>query len=133
MKKNKMFGIFLTITTIFIVAYWASVFLGIFPVNDIVAGYKNWFMSFPLPDFYIAISCAIACYLLSKQPKLAGLFGIMAGSGLIFLGLYALSYGHNTGLLYKLTFDEMIEIGIKAYCLTAGPLFIRKSWKLLNT
>lgn len=128
----KTFKGLLITTALFIFAYWTSVFTGIFPVEEITAGYKNWFMSFPLPDFYIATCAILSIYYLNHKPKIAGLFGAMTGSGLLFLGLYALAYGHNTGLLYILTTDEMIEIAIKVYCLTAGTYFVRSSWNLIN-
>ncbi|MBK8805719.1 MAG: hypothetical protein IPO21_03315 [Bacteroidales bacterium] len=132
MKTQKLFKVLLITTAIFIVSYWTSVFTQLFPVNEIVSGYKNWFMSFPIPDFYIAICALLTVYYISKNMKLAGLFGAMTGSGLLFLGLYAVAYGHNTGLLYVLTTEELIEIGIKIYCLAAGTYFILKSWKLIN-
>lgn len=123
----------LSITTaLFIFAYWTCVFTAVFPVEEITAGYKNWFMSFPIPDFYIAACAILSVYHLNRNNKLAGLFVAMTGSGLLFLGLYAIAYGHNTGLLYVLTTDEIIEIAIKIYCLSAGTYFIRSSWKLIN-
>jgi hypothetical protein len=33
-----------------VIAYWTLVFAKIFPVTELVPGYKNWFMSFPLAD-----------------------------------------------------------------------------------
>ena len=132
MKNDTTFKVLLISTTLFIVAYWISVFTGVFPVEEIVPGYVNWFMSFPIPDLYIATGAFLGIYFLKSNRKLAGLFGILTGSGLLFLGLYALSYGHNTGLLYSLTPDELFEIGIKAYCLTAGTFFIRHAWKMIN-
>lgn len=128
----KTFKGLLITTALFIFTYWTSVFTGIFPVEELAAGYKNWFMSFPIPDFYIAFCAILSVYHLNRNKKLAGLFGAMTGSGLLFLGLYAISYGHNTGLLYILTTDEMIEIAIKVYCISAGTYFVRSSWKLIN-
>lgn len=132
MKKERLFRGLLITTAALIPAYWISVFTGVFPVEEVVPGYRTWFMSFPVPDFYIAISAVLAVLHLDKRDKFATLFGTMTGSGLIFLGLYALGYGHLTGLLYQLNTEEVIEILIKIYCLTAGPFFIRQSWKLIR-
>ncbi len=132
MKNLKLFKSLLITTSVAIAFYWISVLTGIFPVEDLIPGYKNWFMSFPLPDFYVATCAVIAVIYLKSNTKLAALFGTMAGSGLLFLGLYALAYGHNTGLLYNLTTDEIIEIFIKIYCLSAGMFFILTSWKLIK-
>jgi hypothetical protein len=112
--------------------YWILVLGGIFPVTDIVPGYKNWFMSFPLADAWMAASAIISAVLLLKGNPKAGVFGICAGSAMIFLGLCALLYGINTGLLFVLTVDEVIEICIKVYCLSVGSYFIISSWKVLK-
>ena len=52
---------------------------------------------------------------------------------MIFLGLYAIAYGVNIGLLFILTTDEIIEIAIKIYCLVAGSMMIYYGWKLGNS
>lgn len=117
-------------TTLGIVAYWSLVFARLFPVTDLVPGYRTWFMSFPLADGWIATVSLLAFINLLKNNQKAALFGLLTGSSLIFLGLYALLYGVNTGLLFILTTGEIIEIGIKLYCLTVGSFFIRYFWNL---
>ena len=118
------------LTTIGIIMYWTLVFAKIFPVTELVPGYKNWFMSFPLADGWIAVTSLLAFIFLLRRDARASLFGLLTGSSLIFLGLYALLYGVNTGLLFILTTDELIEIGIKVYCLSVGSFFIIYFWKL---
>ena len=118
------------LTTIGIIVYWTLVFAKIFPVTELVPGYKNWFLSFPLADGWIAVVSLLAFVFLLQNNKKAALFGLLTGSSLIFLGLYALLYGVNTGLLFILTTDELIEIGIKVYCLSVGSFFIIYFWKL---
>jgi hypothetical protein len=115
-------------TTFGILSYWITVFTGIFTVTELVAGYRDWFMSFPLPDGWIAVVSLLAFIFLLQNKKEASLFGLLAGSSLIFLGLYALMYGINTGLLFILTTDEIIEIAIKVYCLSVGSFFIHYFW-----
>jgi hypothetical protein len=112
------------------ILYWILVFAGIFPVQEIIPGYQDWFMSFPIADSWIFACSILAAILAIKKLPLAALAAPLAGSGLIFLGLYAFTYGYNTGLLFILTLDEMIEIGIKVYCLTVGPLLIYHGWRL---
>ncbi|MBI3165178.1 MAG: hypothetical protein HYZ24_10885 [Chloroflexi bacterium] len=99
-------------------------------MTELVPGYKNWFMSFPLADGWIAVTSLLAFIFLLRGDDKAALFGLLAASGLIFLGLYALLYGINTGLLFILTTDEIIEIGIKIYCLSVGSFFIIYFWNL---
>ncbi len=112
--------------------YWTLVFFGVFEIIDVVPGYKDWFMSFPLADGWIAVCALISgIYLLRGNPA-AGVFGIAAGSGLIFLGLCALLYGFNTRLLFNITGEELIEIAIKLYCLSVGSYFIMYFGKAPN-
>jgi hypothetical protein len=120
-------------TTFGIVTYWTLVFAKIFPLAELVPGYKNWFMSFPLADGWIAVTSLLAFIFLLHGDDKAALFGLLAASGLIFLGLYALLYGINTGLLFILTTDEMIEIAIKVYCLSVGSFFIVYFWNLIKS
>ena len=117
-------------TTLGIVVYWSLVFTRVFPITDLVPGYRTWFMSFPLADGWIAMVSLLAFIFLLQNNEKAALFGLLTGSSLIFLGLYALLYGVNTGLLFNLTTDEIIEIGIKVYCLTVGSFFIVYFWNL---
>jgi hypothetical protein len=119
-------------TTFGIVIYWVSVFTGTFKIIELVPGYKNWFMSFPLADGWIAVASFLAFIFLLQGNDKASLFGLLTGSSLIFLGLYALMYGINTGLLFNLTTDELIEIGIKVYCLSVGSFFIVYFWNLIQ-
>jgi hypothetical protein len=117
-------------TTFGIAAYWMMVFTGIFKVTDLVPGYKTWFMSFPLADGWIALASLLTFVFLLQNNDKAVLFGLLTASGLIFLGLYALLYGINTGLIFNLNMDEIIEIGIKVYCLSVGSFFIVYFWNL---
>lgn len=119
-------------TTFGIVVYWALVFTNVFKVTELVPGYKNWFMSFPLADGWIAVASLLAFIFLLQGDNRATLFGLLTGSSLIFLGLYALLYGMNTGLLFILTTDELIEIAIKVYCLSVGSFFIVYFWNQIQ-
>jgi hypothetical protein len=112
------------------ILYWGTVFTGLFPVTELVPGYKNWFMSFPIADGWMFVCAILAAVYTIKGHPLAGLFAPLTGASLIFLGLYAFMYGYNTGLLFIFTPDEIIEIIIKVYCLTAGSLLIYQGWKL---
>ena len=127
--RNLVLGL-TAVTTFGILVYWALIFTGIFKVTELVPGYRNWFMSFPLADAWIAVVSFLAFIFLLQDNDKAVLFGILTGSSLIFLGLYALLYGINTGLIFNLNTDEIIEIAIKIYCLSAGSFFIAYFWDL---
>jgi len=99
-------------------------------MEELIPGYTNWFMAFPLADLWIATCAFLAGFFLLKGRELSIPFGIAAGSSLIFLGLYAFLYGFNTGLLFIITVDEIIEMAIKLYCLSVGPFLILYFWEI---
>lgn len=109
------------VTAGFIVAYWAAVLAGAFPVEDLVPGYRAWFMAFPVADAWISVwAAAMSFAVLHRRLERARRFALLAGSALVFLGLYAMTYGVTTGLVCRPTLDEYAEIGIKLYCLVVG-------------
>ena len=109
-----------SITPVFIVGYWGAVFAGAFPVPELVPGYRSFFMSFPIADGWIAAWAALAAVAAWKRQDRARAYAMVAGSGLVFLGLCAMTYGISTALICRPTLDEYVEIGIKVYCLGAG-------------
>lgn len=119
-------------TAVLGVFYWISVFSGFFPVEEVVPGYRNWFMSFPIADSWMFVCAILASIYAMKNHSLVALFAPLAGSSMIFLGLYAFTYGVNSGLLFILTINEIIEIIIKIYCLVGGSLMIYHGWNLGN-
>lgn len=128
--------LFISITffsSFIIILYWGTVFTGLFPVKDIVPGYTNWFMAFPVPDFWLAILLAATGILYLNKSEHAGKAGVAAGSSMIFLGLYALSYGIISGTIFNLNADTIIEICIKVYCLTVGPALMVHFWKVTES
>jgi CRP-like cAMP-binding protein len=81
---------------------------------------------------YLGISALLSFLNYKKNPRKSDFRGAIAGSALIFLGLYAMFYGINTGLIFILTTDELIEMTIKVYCLSVGTFFLFHSWQLIN-
>jgi hypothetical protein len=71
-----------------ITLYWLLVFTGVFPVEEIVPGYTNWFMSFPVADLWIAVCAFLSFKYLKSNDEKAILFGLLAGSSLIFFEIY---------------------------------------------
>ncbi|HAW50481.1 TPA: hypothetical protein DCX16_06000 [bacterium] len=120
-------------TTVGIVIYWVLVFTGVFKVIEVIPGYRNWFMAFLLADAWIAICSLLTAIFLFLDDEKTVLFGLLTGSSLIFLRLYALLYGITTGLIFHPTTDNIIEILTKLYCLSVGAFFIIYFWHLRNT
>jgi len=113
-----------SLTALFIMGYWIAVFLGAFPVPELVPGYRAWFMAFPVADGWIGLWAALAAFAAWRRRESVRRYALLAGSGLVFLGLYAMTYGITTGLICRATLDEYVEIGIKVYCLGVGGFFV---------
>ena len=128
-NRDRLPGFVGGVTAAFVVAYWTAVLTGLFPVAELVPGYRSWFMAFPAADAWIAL----AGIWLAGAARRGGPSVIPAaaalGSGLLFLGLYAFSYGAGTGLLFVLTPDELVEIAIKVYCTGAGSALVVMAWR----
>lgn len=127
MKKTIVFvGFFIAIGA---VGYWTYIFLGFSKVIDIVPGYKNWFMSFPLADSWTATCALLSSIFLLKNNEKSVIFGFFTGSCLIFLALHLFIYEINTGLFFNITVEEIIEIFINIFCLIIGAMYIIYNWK----
>jgi hypothetical protein len=63
--KNYALGL-TAFTTFGMVLYWTLVFAGIFGVSELVPGYQNWSMSFPLADDWVAVVSLLAFIFLLK-------------------------------------------------------------------
>jgi hypothetical protein len=139
-KKNLAIG-FSFFTSIGLLVYWTLVFAGLFTPRVREAqsggGTHPWIyrLVHGLP-FSRSLDSNLrfpSGFFLLKGRELSIPFGIAAGSSLIFLGLYAFLYGFNTGLLFILTVDEIIEIAIKLYCLSVGPFLIVYFWEIRHS
>lgn len=116
-------------TAVGIVSYWAAVFSGVFSLDELVPGYRNWFLSFPLADLWIAAMSILAIAMTVSNRPMSAIAMAAAGSGLIFLGLNAFTYGINTGLVTNGTVEEIVEIAIKVYCLSAGGWMVVSAYR----
>ena len=118
-----------SVTLFFIIGYWSALFAGAFAVADLVPGYRHWFMAFPVADAWIGLWAGLAAVAAWRRRESARRYALIAGSGLVFLGIYAMTYGITTGLICRQTVDEYIEIAIKIYCLGAGGFLT--AWGLI--
>ncbi|MBX7059037.1 MAG: hypothetical protein K1X75_13305 [Leptospirales bacterium] len=119
---------FLGLTALGILAYWGAVATRLVEMQELVPGFLPWFYSFPLADLWIAAASMLAIFSLRTKRVQSIVWLAAAGSGLLFLALNALLFGHNTGLLYQQSVDEYIEIAIKVYSISVGAFFL---WRAL--
>jgi multisubunit Na+/H+ antiporter MnhG subunit len=110
-------------------AFWAVFFTSgaVSASND--PAYLEHERSFPLADAYMAIATLIAAVGLFRRRSWAVLYGIMAGSGIIFLGLMDTLYALQQGLISDLSFPSIETAIICASCLILGPVTIAYIWR----
>ncbi|MGL4383505.1 MAG: hypothetical protein ACRCTA_07290 [Bacilli bacterium] len=130
--NNKMIYGLSIFTAVGIAAYWILVFTGIFEIVELVDGFTTWFYSFPLADLWIMFSATMLAISIKKNKTSSIVWSLLTASSLIFLALNGFLFGLNTGLLFSMTIDEIIEIVIKVYCITIGSYFICFAWKQLD-
>ncbi len=112
-----------------ILLQWIFVWLGIFPVDESVPGFRNYFLSFQVADLWLIILAFLTGVNIILKNTKALLFGIALGSAMVFFGLYSLLYDLNTGLFLNFSESELFGKGVTFYNIFAGLSFILFSWK----
>jgi hypothetical protein len=77
----------------------------------------------------MAIAALIAAIGLFRRREWAVLFGIMAGSATIFLGLMDTLYAFQQGLIKDLSFASLETAYLCTLCLVFGPVTIAYIWR----
>lgn len=84
-------------------------------------------LSFPLPDLaWITPTLLIAAIGLILEQRYGYLFSVLAGSGMMFLGLIDLAFAIQNGKFNRKEygFDALVSIGVVVLTLIFGPIFI---------
>ena len=112
-----------------ILLQWIFVWIGKFPVEESVPGFRNYFLSFQAADLWlILLALLTGMFIILKNPK-ALLFGIALGSAMVFFGLYSLLYDVSTGLFFNFSASELFGKFVTFYNIFGGLFFISVSWK----
>lgn len=119
----------LLFATLAVVAYWTSFFTSgeVQVRNDAV--YLAFERSFPLADGWMALCALVGAIGLWRGRGWGFLFGLLAGSSSIFLGLMDVLFNLNEGN-YTLGGSEMaVEIAINLSTLILGMVVIVTLWR----
>ena len=133
-------AVILAIFSLGTIAFWIEFFTsGTVSMSDTPA-YIEHEQSFPLADAYM-VACALTCAVgLIRMRPWALLFGVMAGSGIIFLGLMDTLYSIQQGMFSISAHSDQGAVGfsssvsveafvICAICLILGPVTIIYLWR----
>ncbi len=119
----------MAIAAIGTLSYWAAYFTsGATKVrsDEAYAAFEN---AFPLADAWMTVCYLLAAWFLWRGDARALLWGLCAGSAMIFLGcmglLYDLQHDHFAGPMSGALVAEMVVL---AYCFTLGPTTIWRLW-----
>lgn len=127
--RDRTHAVLMVIAALGTIAYWVTYFTsGATHVrtDEVYLAFEN---AFPLADGYMAVAYLLAAWHLWRGERRAALWGIVAGSAMIFLGcmdlLFNIEQGHFAGAISA---EMWAEIVIVAFCLAFGPFTIWRMW-----
>lgn len=127
--RARALAVILLIGAIGGVLYWVAFFSsGAVQASDHEC-YLVFERAFPAADAWSITATVLAAAGLWRGKSSAVLFGIAAGSGMIFLGLMDVLYNLENDMYGLVTAEMMTEIGINLYSLIVGPGTIAWVWR----
>jgi len=117
----------LSLTAIGTVLFWALLFTNGNAMSELPS-YQVWKRSFPLAEAWMALTAITAAIGLLWMKDWGLLFGCLAGSALVFLGLADVLFFMQNDLYMPLTADKAVQIAIHFWFLTFGPFVIAYLW-----
>ena len=128
-KGFVVLAIILAVFPLGVIAFWIIFFTsGAVSMGESQA-YLEHEQSFPLADVYMSICCLICAVGLIRRRPWALLFGLLAGSGIIFLGLMDTLYSIQQGIFAAFDAGALEAFVICGVCLVLGPVTIIYLWR----
>ena len=116
-------------TSVATLAYWVLYFTsGEVRVrqDEVYLAFEN---AFPAADSWMTICTLLGAIGLLRKQAWGFLFGLLAGSSMIFLGLMDVAFNLNQGIYALGGVETAIEVVINLFCLVVGPLIIIYLWR----
>lgn len=127
---DRVHAVFMLLAAGGTVAYWMTYFTsGATHVrtDEVYLAFEN---AFPLADGWMTVCYSLAAFYLWRGDRRALLWGLCAGSAMIFLGcmdlLFNLEQGHFRA---PISLEMWAEIVIVAFCLSFGPFTLWRLWQ----
>lgn len=128
-RGDRAHAVLMVLAALGTVAYWFAYFTsGATHVrtDEVYLAFEN---AFPLADGWMVFCFTLSAYFLWRSDRRAVLWGVAAGSAMIFLGcmdfLFNLEQGHFRA---PISAEMWAEIMIVVYCLTFGPSTLWRLW-----
>jgi hypothetical protein len=124
----------LALTALLTLAFWVTFFADYAGQAESYfarqcAGWFLWERSFPAADLWAATACSIGAVGLWRQRPWGGLFALLGGSALIFLGLMDALFFLQNGLYSPFNADVLVEAIIHVWALGFGAFAIVYTWR----
>lgn len=124
---NIIIAIFQIIWVLLFIGFWLIFYLTEYKDPKMSEVEHKHELSFPFPDLgWITPNLIIAAIGLLMQQKWGYLFSVIAGSGMVFLGIIDLAFNIQNKKFNreKYGFDALVSIGVVILTLVFGPIFI---------
>ena len=133
-KGRKVVAGLLGLTAVLTAAFWVVFFADYAGQAESYlarqcGGWFLWERSFPAADLWLAVACLIGTVGLWKRRPWGGLFALLGGSALIFLGLMDALFFLQNGLYIPLNSDVLLEAVIHIWALAFGTFVIVYTWR----
>ena len=129
-RVDRIHAVFMVLATVATTAYWVVYFTSGATQVRTDAVYLGFESAFPLADGWMALCYLLAAGFLWRGDRRATLWGLCAGSAMIFLGSIDLLFNIEQGHFRMAIGPEMAaEYVIVAFCWLFGPFTIWRLWR----
>jgi len=128
-KGFVILAIILTVFALGTIIFWIDFFTAGTVQRSDTAAYLEHEWSFPAADGYLAVCAFIGAAGLVRKRSWGLLFGLLAGSATIFLGLMDTLHAINQGTFSSFSAIAVQTFLITATCLILGPITIIYLWR----
>jgi hypothetical protein len=111
------------------VLYWVTFFTSGAVQSSSEAAYIAFERAFPAGDAWLAIAAVISALMLARRDPRALLWGLIAGSSLVYLGLLDTLYNLENGKYASIDGAMAVEVVINLFSLSFGPFLIIYVWR----
>lgn len=134
LKGRRVVAGLLALTAVLTVAFWVTFFANYAGQAESYfarecASWFLWERSFPAADLWAATCCLLGAVGLWKRRAWGGLFALLSGSALVFLGLMDALFFLQNGLYSPFNVDVLLEAVIHVWVLAFGAFVIIHTWQ----
>lgn len=127
---DRLHAIFMLIAAAGTIAYWLTYFSSGATQVRTDAVYIAFENAFPLADGWMTLCFLLSAFFLWRSDRRAVLWGICAGSAMIFLGCMDLLFNIEQGHFQApISLEMAAEIVIVVFCLCFGPFTVWRLWR----